>query len=68
MDLLNESEIQATEAFFAVQFGSYSTFLFPDPYSGAEVPNCRFAADALLSMYEASDVSSTSFWVIETNG
>ncbi len=68
LELLNESEIQALEAFFAAQLGGYSTFIFPDPCSGAEVPNCRFAEDALVSGYEAADISGTSFWVIETNG
>ncbi len=68
LDLLNEDEIQALEAFFNSQLGAYSVFVFPDPYSGAGVPNCVFGADAFLSNYEGVDASSTSFWVVETNG
>ncbi len=68
LGLLNESEIQALETFFTGQLGGYSTFVFPDPYSGMEVPNCRFGGDNFLTDYEAADVSRSSFWVIETNG
>ncbi len=68
LDSLNESEIQALEAFFNSQLGAYSAFVFPDPYGGIEVPNCVFGADAFLSEYEGVNVSNTSFWVIETNG
>jgi hypothetical protein len=68
LDLLNESEIGALEAFFNSQLGTYSAFVFPDPCSGAEVPNCIFGADAFSSDYEGVDVSSASFWVVETNG
>lgn len=68
LDLLNESEIQQLEAFFVAQQGDYSPFAFPDPFSGANVPNCRLAAPGLISDYVGVDVNSTSFWVIETNG
>ena len=68
LDLLNEDEIQALEAFFIAQSGDYSPFNFPDPFSGATVPNCRLAAPGLVTEYVGVDVSSTSFWVIETNG
>jgi hypothetical protein len=68
LDLLNEDEIQELEAFFVAQLGGYSTFIFPDPFSGTAVPNCRLAADAWLSEYVSADNSETSFWVIETNG
>jgi hypothetical protein len=68
LDLLNENEIQALEAFFIAQSGDYSPFNFPDPFSGTSVPNCRLAAPGFASEYVGVDVSSTSFWVIETNG
>jgi hypothetical protein len=68
LDLLNENEIQALEAFFTGQSGDYSPFNFPDPFSGTTVPNCRFAAPGFVSEYVGVDVNSTSFWVIETNG
>jgi hypothetical protein len=68
LDLLNEDEIQQLEAFFIAQTGDYSTFAFPDPFSGASVPNCTFGAPGFASEYVGVDVSSTSFWVTETNG
>ena len=68
LNLLNESEIQQIEAFFAAQLGDYSSFAFPDPFSGTSVPNCRIAIPSLVSDYLSVDVSSTSFWVIESNG
>jgi len=68
LDLLNDAEIQTLEAFFTAQSGDYSSFTFPDPFSGNSVPNCRFAAPELVSEYVGADISSTSFWVVETNG
>lgn len=68
LNLLNETELQELEAFFMAQSGDYSSFVFPDPFSGSEVANCRFAAPGFLTEYVGVDVGSTSFWVIETNG
>jgi hypothetical protein len=68
LDLLNENEIQALEAFFIAQSGDYSPFNFPDPFSNTTVSNCRLAAPGFVSEYVGVDVTSTSFWVIETNG
>jgi hypothetical protein len=68
LNLLNEDEMQALESFFAAQLGPYSSFSFPDPFSGSVVANCRFASDVFSSEYDAADVGGTSFWVIETNG
>jgi hypothetical protein len=68
LNLLNENEIQQIEAFFANESGDYSRFVFPDPFSGTNVPNCRIALPALVSDYLGVDVGSTSFWVIENNG
>jgi hypothetical protein len=67
LDLLNESELQQIETFFAAQLGDYSTFSFPDPFSGTNVPNCRIAVPGLLTEYLGVDIGSTSFWVIEAN-
>jgi hypothetical protein len=68
LDLLNEDEIHQLEAFFVAQQGDYSTFAFPDPYTGASVPNCRFGEAGLISEYLGVDSAATAFWVIETNG
>jgi hypothetical protein len=68
LTLLNEQEVADIEAFFEEQGGEYSMFDFPDPVSGAIVPNCRFSAPILVTAYQATDVGAASFWVIETNG
>ncbi|MBV9085441.1 MAG: hypothetical protein JOZ62_22425 [Acidobacteriaceae bacterium] len=68
LELLNEAEIAELEQFFAEQQGDYGAFAFPDPFSGAPVPNCRFAAPQFVSEYTGVDESSTVIWVIETNG
>ena len=68
LDLLNGSEIQQVEAFFSAMQGDYSAFVFPDPFSGSSVPNCRIGAPELVTDYIADDINSTSFWVIETDG
>jgi len=68
LDLLNEREIAQIESFFSQQAGDYSPFLFPDPFTGTIVPNCRFAAPELVTKYLDVDNGSTLIWVIETNG
>ena len=65
---LNEDEIQQIETFFSAQQGTYSPFIFPDPFSGASVNNCRFATSTLTSTYNDVDNCSTYCWVLETNG
>jgi hypothetical protein len=65
---LNEDETQALENFFANQQGQYSSFVFPDPFSATDVPNCRFAAAALITTYIDVDNAAASCWVVETNG
>ena len=68
LDLLDEDEISSLEAFFRGQLGSYSTFVFPDPISGSNIPFCRFGEDSLLTDYQDVDNGASSFWVIETYG
>jgi hypothetical protein len=65
---LNDGEIQQLEEFFSDQQGTYSPFVFPDPFTGINVNNCRFAAPSLLTNYVGVDNTSSSYWVIETNG
>jgi hypothetical protein len=68
LQLLNESEVAALEAFFVALGGEYSTFTFPDPISGVGVLNCRLGAPELISEYQGVDIAATSMWVVETNG
>lgn len=68
LNLLNEAEIASLEAFFVAQQGDYLAFSFPDPFSGAMVPNCRLGAPGMESTYVGVDTGEASLWVIETNG
>lgn len=68
LNLLNEMEVQLIEAFFTLQQGDYSPFIFPDPFTGINVPNCRLGAAGLVSEYVGVDANSISFWVLETDG
>jgi hypothetical protein len=65
---LNESEMQQIESFFATQQGTYSPFIFPDPFTGMNVNNCRFAASTIVTNYQNVANGATVCWVIETNG
>jgi hypothetical protein len=66
--LLNEDEIQHLEKFFANQQGMYSPFVFPDPLTGTDVINCRFATSELATQYLDIDNASAFCWVLEVNG
>ncbi len=68
LDLLTEAEIAQLEKFFSAQQGDFSMFVFPDPISGTDVPNCRLASAGFTSVYVGVDVSSGSLVVMETNG
>lgn len=68
LEQLNEDEIWALEMFFADQLGTYSTFTFPDPVGGVDVPNCRFAGNSFTEEFTGPDVSAVSFVLVETNG
>jgi hypothetical protein len=67
LNLLNEIEVQLIEAFFTSQQGDYSPFVFPDPFTGSNVSNCRLGAAGLVSDYMGVDANATSFWVLETD-
>lgn len=67
LNLLSEMEMQLIEAFFTSQQGDYSPFIFPDPLTRSNVPNCRLGAAGLISEYVGVDANSTSFWVLETH-
>ena len=68
LELLNDGEIGGLEAFFIEMNGAYGLFTFPDPFSGANVPNCRFATDGMETINSGVNASATSLWVIETYG
>jgi hypothetical protein len=68
LDLLSDSEVGQLQAFFAAQQADYATFTFPDPFTGSNVDNCRFALGTMTTQYTGVSDASTSLIVIETNG
>lgn len=68
LSFLNADEMNQIETFFESLEGQYSIFAFPDPYSQQTVPNCRMGDASFASDYLADDLTSSSFWVVETNG
>jgi hypothetical protein len=68
LNMLDEDELEALAQFFESQLGAYSSFVFPDPYTGAEVPSCRFGDDSFTTTLHGNDDGETSFWVLETYG
>jgi hypothetical protein len=68
LSFLNEDEVHQIEEFFESLEGQYSLFSFFDPYSGLSVPNCVMGQSSLITDYLATDLTSASFWVVETNG
>ena len=68
LSLLTDAEIAAVRDFFTAQKGMFSSFTFTDPPSGILVPNCRIATSQLIAEYVRINASSTSFWIMETNG
>jgi hypothetical protein len=47
LDMLDETELNALEQFFAAQEGSFSTFSFVDPWTQSTVTNCSLDQDTL---------------------
>ena len=68
LSLLSEPELGALEDFFKTQMGEHLKFTFLDPFSGSLVPNCVLGSPVLTSDFVELGSSSTSLWVVETNG
>ncbi len=67
LDLLTNSEGSKIEQFFVSQAGIFASFDFPDPISGALVPNCRFGNPVLERELTGLNTEALSLWVIETH-
>jgi hypothetical protein len=68
LSLLSDTEIASVELFFNAQKGIFSPFVFTDPGTNTQVPNCRFASSEINTDYMGPNAHSTSFWIMETNG
>ena len=47
LDLLDEEELRAVEAFFEEVQGAFGIFTFVDPWDAVEYPNCSLESDEL---------------------
>jgi hypothetical protein len=52
LQLLDEAELDAIEAFFVAASGQYETFSFTDPATGTSYPNCFIAQDKLTEVFD----------------
>jgi len=68
LSLLSQAEITSLELFFNAQKGMFSPFVFKDPGTNTQIPNCRFASSEMNADYVGPNAHSTSLWIMETNG
>ena len=52
LDLLDEQEAAAIEAFFVSQQGQLGGFAFIDPWDGTEYPDCSLETDNVVLEYQ----------------
>jgi Conserved hypothetical protein 2217 (DUF2460) len=65
LDLLDEGELAALEAFFAANQGASGSFTFTDPWSGQAYDNCSLASDAMAMTASGEMRSATALVVRE---
>lgn len=68
LDLLDEAELAAIDAFFAAADGTSSTFSFPDPATGTSYPNCFLESGDLTGTYKDTELTSTQIVIREGRG
>lgn len=65
LELLDDSELAAIEAFFESQQGRNGSFTFHDPMDGTQYANCSLDGDAFELLLEGELRGATSFIVRE---
>jgi|SRR5262245_20374031 len=65
LDLLDEEELRAVEAFFEEVQGAFDTFTFVDPWDAAEYPNCSLESDQLEIVVSGEMRGGTVLVVVE---
>ncbi|HYP14615.1 MAG TPA: DUF2460 domain-containing protein [Bryobacteraceae bacterium] len=53
LSAVSPEELSALERFFREMQGRYSSFVFIDPWTGVEYPNCSFDDDAMEARVES---------------
>lgn len=67
LDLLDDVERDAIDAFFVAQQGAVQTFAFTDPWDGAVYPNCRLGADDMQSMEQKEMQTKVVIEILENH-
>ena len=65
LNLLDEGEMAALDAFFAANQGEFGSFTFTDPWDGTQYPNCSLGADLLDLRFVGELRGQTSLTVVE---
>jgi hypothetical protein len=68
LELLDEGELAALEAFFTVNNGRFGKFAFTDPWDGQIYSNCSLSSDQLDLAATGELRGSTALKVIENRG
>jgi len=66
LELLDESELAALEAFFTANQGSYGSFSFVDPWDGVEYPDCSLEQDH-FELQLAGEMRGTTSLTVKEN-
>jgi hypothetical protein len=66
LDMLDETEMASIENFFLLNQGSFASFAFVDPWSGASYPNCSIEGDA-LQMNSLDDWRNATSLIVSEN-
>jgi len=65
---LDEGEMDALEAFFTANQGSFASFAFTDPWDGTVYANCSLASDGLDLTTLGEMSGGTTVTVVENRG
>jgi hypothetical protein len=65
LDLLDEAELAAFDAFFLSNQGRFGSFSFTDPWDGTVYPNCSLAADTFAFQLRGEMRGKTTLTVYE---
>ena len=66
LNQLSDTEMALLLEFFEEQQGAFSAFIFTDPFTGTDIPNCRLANPTIVATYLNTDFVSTALIVEES--
>jgi phage-related protein len=68
LDLLDEGELAAVDAFLSDCQGAFASFEFTDPWDGQTYKNCSLETDGMDLTMKGEMLMSTSLTVVENRG